>query len=45
MNTIDTVRDAMNRYAPSLLLALFSSASIAFGLVWSLHAVIHPLAF
>ncbi|MEW9624859.1 hypothetical protein [Rhodanobacter geophilus] len=44
MNTIDTVRDALSRHAPSLLLALFSSASIAFGLVWSLHALVHPLA-
>jgi len=43
MNTIAMIRDALDRYAPSLLLALFSSASIGFGLVWSLHAVIHPL--
>ena len=44
MNTIAHACAAMNRYAPLLLLALFSSASIAFGLVWSLYAVIHPLA-
>ena len=44
MNTMTTVRDALDRYAFPLLLALFSSASIGFGLAWSLHAVIHPLA-
>jgi len=44
MNTIARVRTALDRLAP-LMLALFSSASIAFGLVWSLHAVIHPLVF
>jgi hypothetical protein len=44
MNTIALVRTTMDRLAP-LLLALFSSASIAFGLAWSLHAVIHPLVF
>ena len=44
MNTIAHARAAMNRYVPLLLLALFSSASIGFGLAWSLHAVIHPLA-
>lgn len=43
MNTMTTIRDALDRYALSLLLALFSSASIGFGLVWSLHAAIHPL--
>lgn len=43
MNTIATIRDALDRYALSLLLALFSSTSIGFGLVWSLHAAIHPL--
>ncbi|WP_256363983.1 hypothetical protein [Rhodanobacter sp. C06] len=43
MNTLATIRDALDRYALSLLLALFSSASIGFGLVWSLHAAIHPL--
>ncbi|MEW9572550.1 hypothetical protein ABQJ54_12395 [Rhodanobacter sp. Si-c] len=42
MNTIAQVRTAVDRLAP-LMLALFSSASIAFGLVWSLLAVIHPL--
>ena len=42
MNTIAQVRAAMDRLAP-LMLALFSSASIAFGLVWSMHAIIHPL--
>ena len=42
MNTIALIRTAMDRLAP-LMLALFSSASIAFGLVWSLHAVIRPL--
>ena len=43
MNTMAHVRDAMNRYAPLLMLAVFSSASIAFGLVWSLHALVRPL--
>ena len=42
MNTIARIRTAMDRLAP-LMLAVFSSASIAFGLVWSLQAVIHPL--
>ncbi|WP_404539359.1 hypothetical protein [Dyella agri] len=42
MNTIAQVRTAMDRLAP-LMLALFSSASIAFGLAWSMHAIIHPL--
>lgn len=42
MNTIDSIRVAMDRCAP-LLLAVFASASIAFGLLWSLHAAIHPL--
>ena len=43
MNMIAQARAAMNRYAPLLLLAVFSSASIAFGLVWSLHALVRPL--
>ena len=43
MSTIATIRDALDRYALPLMLALFSSASIGFGLVWSLHAAIHPL--
>lgn len=42
MNTIARIRTTMDRLAP-LMLALFSSASIAFGLAWSLHAAIHPL--
>ncbi|HEX8776658.1 MAG TPA: hypothetical protein VF738_00945 [Rhodanobacter sp.] len=44
MNTIALFRNALDRYALPLMLALFSSASIGFGLVWSLHAVVHPLA-
>lgn len=43
MNTIALIRNAMDRLAP-LLLALFSSALIAFVLAWSLHGLIHPLA-
>jgi hypothetical protein len=43
MNTMVHVRDALNRYAALLMLAVFSSASIAFGLVWSLHALVRPL--
>lgn len=43
MNTIALIRTTMDRLAP-LLLALFSSALIAFVLVWSLRGLIHPLA-
>ena len=42
MNTIAKLHLAADRCA-LLLLAVVSSASIAFGLVWSLHAAIHPL--
>ena len=42
MNTIALVQTAIDRLAP-LMLAVFSSASIAFGLVWSLHALVRPL--
>ncbi len=44
MNTIATVHAALDRYALPLLLVLFSSASIGFGLAWSLHATIQTLA-
>ncbi|WP_255436761.1 hypothetical protein [Rhodanobacter sp. PCA2] len=43
MNTIALLRHALDRYALPLLLAVSSSASIGFGLAWSLHAIVHPL--
>ena len=42
MNTIAKLHLAADHYA-ALLLVLGSSASIAFGLVWSLHAAIRPM--
>lgn len=42
MNAIARIRTTMGRLAP-LLLALFSSVLIAFGLAWSLRGLFHPL--